>query len=341
MMANFPFFVFVGMLVLTYLQIIIDAQVIGVCYGMNGNDLPSPIDVVALYKANNITKMRTYDPITETLPALKGSEIEVILDIPNSKLQSLGDPQEADNWVTTNVMSYAKEVKIRYINVGNEISPVNNGTSQFVPFLLPALTNVQQSITKSGLQDQVKVSTAIETGLLANTYPPSQSAFREDTMSFIKPIIEFLKQNNAPLQANIYPYFGYIGDPEHVQLPYALFTQEQPDPSGYPNLFDAMLDSIYYAIDKAIGENNVEIVVSESGWPSDGGVGASVENAATYYKNLMDHAKSTKGTIYRPGKTIETYLFAMFDENLKIGAETEKHFGVFHPDKTQKYNLSF
>ncbi|KAK4708962.1 hypothetical protein R3W88_029887 [Solanum pinnatisectum] len=285
--------------------------------------------------------MRTYDPITETLPALKGSEIEVILDIPNSKLQSLGVPQEADNWVTTNVMNYAKKVKIRYINVGNEISPVNNGTSQFVPFLFPALTNVQQSITKSGLQDQVKVSTAIETGLLANTYPPSQSAFREDTMGFIKPIIEFLKQNNAPLQANIYPYFGYIGDPEHVQLPYALFTQEQPDPSGYTNLFDAMLDSVYYAIDKTIGENNFEIVVSESGWPSEGGVGASVENAATYYTKLMDHVKSNNGTLHRPGKPIETYLFAMFDENLKIGADTEKHFGVFHPDKTQKYNLSF
>ncbi|XP_004251356.3 glucan endo-1,3-beta-glucosidase, acidic [Solanum lycopersicum] len=340
MMANFPFFVFVGMLVLTYLQII-DAQGIGVCYGKNGNDLPSTIDVVSLYLANNITKMKTYDPINETLPALKGSEIEVILDIPNSQLQSLGDPQQADSWVTSNVVNYVQQVKIKYINVGNEVSPVNNGTSQFVPFLLPALTNVQQSITKSGLQDQVKVTTAIETGLLATTYPPSESAFREDTIGFIKPIIELLKQNNAPLQANIYPYFGYIGDPAHVTLPYALFTQEQPDPSGYTNLFDAMLDSVYYAIDKAIGENNIEIVVSESGWPSEGGLGATVENAATFYTKLIEHAKSNNGTLHRPGKPIQTYLFAMFDENLKIGAETEKHFGVFHPNKTQKYNITF
>ncbi|KAG5577646.1 hypothetical protein H5410_057780 [Solanum commersonii] len=94
-------------------------------------------------------------------------------------------------------------------------------------------------------------------------------------------------------------------------------------------------------IHQAIGENKVEIVVSESGWPSDGGFGGSMGIATIYYRNLIGHAKLKEGTIHKPGKPIETYLFAMFDENLKIGAETEKHFGVFYPDKTQKYNLTF
>ncbi|XP_055835999.1 glucan endo-1,3-beta-glucosidase, acidic-like [Solanum dulcamara] len=340
MMANFSLFVFAAMLI-TYLQIK-EAQSVGVCYGRNGNDLPSAQDVVNLYKSNGITRMRVYDPIPETLSALKDSNIQIILCIPNDKLQALTEPKEAYNWIVANVISYFKQVRIRYISVGNEISPVNNGTSQFVPFLLPALENLQLVITAFRLKNRVKVSTAIETGLLANTYPPSQSTFREDVSGFINPIIEFLKQNNAPLLANIYPYFAYIGDPDHVALSYALFTQQSPDPSGYSNLFDAMLDSIYYAIEKAGGENNIEIVVSESGWPSDGGgVGVSIDNAATYYRNLISHVKSNAGTVHKPGKAIETYLFAMFDENLKIGAETEKHFGVFHPDKTQKYNLTF
>lgn len=50
---------------------------------------------------------------------------------------------------------------------------------------------------------------------------------------------------------------------------------------------------------------------------------------------------SKVGTVFKPGKPIGTYLFAMFDKNLKIGAETEKHFGVFYLNKTQKYNLIF
>ncbi|MCE0481002.1 hypothetical protein HAX54_038323 [Datura stramonium] len=328
MMANFSVFVF------------IEAESVGVCYGRNGNNLPSAQDVVNLYKANGITKMRVYDPIAETLTALEGSDIEIILDIPNDQLQALTDRNEATNWVSANIKSYFPQVKFKYISVGNEIAPGSFGTSQFIPLLLPALKNVQQAITAFRLQSQVKVTTSIHTGLLTNTYPPSQSVFCDDC-SFINPVIKFLKQNKLPLLVNVYPYYGYIGNPGSVSLPYALFTQQQPDPSGYHNLFDAMLDAAYYAIEK-VGGDNVEIVVAENGWPSDGGgIGVSMDNAMTYYRNLISHVKSNAGTIHKPGKAIETYLFAMFDENVKIGAETEKHFGVFYANKTQKYNLTF
>ncbi|KAH0712718.1 hypothetical protein KY289_008677 [Solanum tuberosum] len=271
--------------------------------------------------------MRVYDPIPETLNALKDSNIQIMFCIPNDKLQALTDPKEAYNWVFANVINYIKQVRIRYISVGNEISPLIAGSSQFVPFLLPAMENVQRVITSDGAIGEYISTISIN--------------ISRDVTSFIKPIIEFLKQNNAPLLANIYPYFAYIGDPYHVALSYAIFAQPEPDSSGYTNLFDAMLDSIYYAIEKIIGENKVEIVVSKSGWPSEGGFGGSMGIATIYYRNLIGHAKSKAGTIHKPGKPIETYLLAMFDENLKIGAETEKHFGVFYPDKTQKYNLTF
>ncbi|KAJ1420655.1 Glycoside hydrolase family 17 [Sesbania bispinosa] len=101
-----------------------------------------------------------------------------------------------------------------------------------------------------------------------------------------------------------------------------------------------MLDSIYAALEK-VDASNVQVVVSESGWPSAGGDGATTENAATYYANLINHANSGSGTPKRPGGPIETYLFAMFDENQKPGAETERHFGLFTPDKSPKYQLSF
>ncbi|KAL1324524.1 hypothetical protein HN51_034717 [Arachis hypogaea] len=309
-----------------------DAQV-GVCYGRNGDNLPSQQQVINLYKSNGITRMRIYDPDQATLQALKGSNIELILDVPNDNLQSLTDSTTATNWVNTNIKAFS-DVKFKYIAVGNEVDPSDSNSQN----ILPAMQNIQNAINSANLQNQIKVSTAIQTGLVTNSYPPSNGVFTDSASNFIKPIVNFLVQNGAPLLVNVYPYFSYAQNQQSISIEYALFTQQGNNDVGYQNLFDAILDSVYAALEK-LGANNLNIVVSESGWPSAGGVAASVDNAGTYYKNLINHVKG--GTVKRPNGPIETYLFAMFDEDLKTGDETEKHFGVFNPDQSPKYQLSF
>ncbi|XP_065638535.1 glucan endo-1,3-beta-glucosidase [Quercus suber] len=315
----------------------IGAQPIGVCYGQIGDNLPPEQEVINLFRTNGIGKMRIYGPNPAILEALRGSNIELILDVTNDKLQALSDAATANDWVRQNVLNYP-DVTYRYIAVGNEIKP-NDGRAQYV---VPAMQNIHNAIVSANLQDQIKVSTSIDMSLLGNAYPPSAGSFSDSASSYMASVISFLANNGAPLLANVYPYFSYIGNSQSISLDYALLRSPgvvvQDGEYGYQNLFDAILDALYSALEKS-GGSNVKVVVSESGWPSEGHAAATIDNAATYYQNLINHVNS--GTPKRPGQAIQTHLFAMFDENNKGPEETERHFGLFHPDKQPKYQIRF
>ncbi|CAL4945608.1 unnamed protein product [Urochloa decumbens] len=303
---------------------------IGVCYGVNGNGLPSAGDVVQLYQSNNINLMRIYFPDTNALQALSNTNIGLIMDVPNSDLGSIAsDPNAAATWVQNNVQAFPG-VSFRYIAVGNEVAGGDTNN------ILPAMQNINNALNNAGL-GSIKVSTAVQSGVTQG-FPPSQGSFSQGYMG---PIAQYLQSTGAPLLANVYPYFSWQGNQGQIDINYALFTSSgtvvQDGGNAYQNLFDALVDTFYSALENA-GAGNVNIVVSESGWPSAGGDGASTGNAQTYNQNLINHVG--QGTPKRPG-SIETYIFAMFNEDQKPGAETERHFGLFNPDKSPAYNINF
>ncbi|CAH8384637.1 unnamed protein product [Eruca vesicaria subsp. sativa] len=308
---------------------------IGVCYGRSDNPRQNSSNVVALYKKLNIQRMRFYDPDAETLNALRNSNIELILDVPKRDLQRIASSQgEADTWIRDNVKNY-NNVRFRYITVGNEVKPSDlDGRS-----LLQAMENIDNSVSKAGLR--INVSTAIDMGAVTDTYPPSRGRFTDEYKDFLQPVIDFLVRKKYPLLLNNHPYLSYKDNLKDIPLEYALF---KPTPVvidnqySYKNLFDAELDSVYAALEKSRG-GSLEIVVSESGWPTEGGPGTSVENAKTYINNLIQHVGT--GTPRRPGKPIETYIFAMFDENLKGPPEFEKFWGLFLANQQPKYDVNF
>ncbi|CAM0885292.1 unnamed protein product [Alopecurus aequalis] len=313
-------------------------QSIGVCYGTLGTSLPSASDVVQLYTSNSITSMRKYAPYGDALQALGGTNIGLILDTGNDDLAKLAaSPANAAAWVKTNIQSH-KNVNFKYIAVGNEV-PDQGGK---LTDILPAMNNIQTALLNAGISG-IKVSTAVHSGVTLG-FPPSKGTFNKTYN--MGPITKFLASNGAPLLANVYPYFAYKRDMTNIHLDYALFTSpifvvNDTNGNQYQNLFDAMVDTFYSALE-SVGAGTVPIVVSESGWPSAGGDGITetAGNAQTYNQNLINHVRTGKGTPKRPG-AIEAYIFAMFNENNKNGPETEKHFGLFNPDKSPAYKINF
>ena len=101
------------------------------------------------------------------------------------------------------------------------------------------------------------------------------------------------------------------------------------------------VDAVRSALN-SMGFKDVEIMVAETGWPYSGDsneVGPSVENARAYNGNLIAHLRSLVGTPLMPGKSVDTYIFALYDEDLKPGPASERAFGLYKPDLTMTYDV--
>ncbi|KAH9622111.1 hypothetical protein KSS87_021467 [Heliosperma pusillum] len=309
---------------------------IGVCYGLNGDNLPSPKEIVSLYQKLGIKKMRIFEPYPEVLEALRGSGINLTLGVLNQDIPVLASGEEgAHAWFLSHVQPYVNDVDIMYIGVGNEVVP-----GQFSESILPAMENLQNVLKSSNLG--TKATTVVHAAVLGTSYPPSAGNFSETARPFMSGIIKFLSSQKTPILVNLYPYFPYASDPTHIQLDYALLGSSKPliqDGSlSYSNLLDAMLDSFYSAMEKE-GVSDVDIVISESGWPHDGnGNYTTPKLAATYNHNFIQRVLNGTGTPKRPQAQVEGYLFAMLDEDLKEPG-VEQHWGLFNPSMQPNYVL--
>ncbi|KAH7856099.1 hypothetical protein Vadar_032673 [Vaccinium darrowii] len=299
---------------------------------MKGDNLPSATDVVALYKNVGISQMRLFDPNPDALQALRGSQIDVSLGVKNEDIPQIASSQDyAESWFSNNVAPYVNDVIFEFITVGNEVIP-----GEYASYVAPAMQNLQSILDAQGLAG-VTVTTVVSTAALGTSYPPSSGTFSTD----ITEVLNFLSHQASPLMVNVYPYFAYAADPANVPLDYALFTATGPvvqdGDLSYQNLFDAIIDAFYWAMENQ-GVTDVGVVVSETGWPSDGnGNFTTPELAATYNKNFVEHI-SKNATPKRPQAYVEGYLFAMFDENLKPPG-VEQHFGLFKPSMEPVYSL--
>ncbi|MED6180367.1 hypothetical protein PIB30_009721 [Stylosanthes scabra] len=320
---------------------------IGVNIGTDLSDMPHPTQVVALLKAQQIRHVRLYDADQAMLIALAKTGIQVVITVPNEELLAIGQSNStAANWVSHNVVAHYPATNITAICVGSEVLTTLPNAAKI---LVNALKYIHSALVASNLDRQIKVSTPLSSSVILDSFPPSQAFFNKSLNSVLVPMLDFLQSTGSYLMLNIYPYYDYMQSNGVIPLDYALFKPLPPNKEAvdsntllhYTNVFDAMVDAAYFAM-AFLNYTNIPVVVTESGWPSKGGSNepdATIDNANTYNSNLIKHVLNQTGTPKYPGIPVSTYIYELYNEDMKPGPISEKNWGLFDANGAPIYIL--
>ncbi|CAL5184055.1 unnamed protein product [Lathyrus oleraceus] len=342
------FCVVFSLLFLCWVLVPMAESAIGVNWGTLSSHRLKPSTVVDLLRDNKISKVKLFEADPDVLKALMGSGIQVMVGIPNEMLSLLGSSSvAADFWVRQNVSAYITKggADIRYVAVGNEPF-LTSYNGQFVNLVLPAVTNIQQSLVKANLAGYVKIVVPCNADAYESSGGlPSQGVFRSELTQIMTQLVQFLNSNGSPFVVNIYPFLSLYDNGDFPQ-DYAFFqgtSHAVTDGSNvYTNAFDGNYDTLVAALGK-LGYNQMPIIIGEIGWPSDGAVGANITAARVFNQGLVYHIASNKGTPLRPNTPpMDVYLFELLDEGAKstLPGNFERHWGIFSFDGQAKYSLN-
>lgn len=319
----------------------------GINYGRLADNIPSPDEVVMLLRASKIKNVRIYDADHSVLDAFRGKGLELVIGVPNGLVKDMSANEDhAVDWVNENVQPYISDTRIVGVAVGNEV--LGGGDLELYEALLGASENLYNALKQLRLAKVVQISTAHSQAVFNNSYPPSSCIFRENIVQYMKPLLQFFSQIGSPFCLNAYPFLAYMSDTVTIDINYALFESNKgiKDPKTdlhYDNMLDAQVDAAYAALEGA-GFEKMEVIVTETGWASQGDpneAAATSNNARTYNYNLRKRLAKRKGTPLRPKLMLKAYIFALFNEDLKPGPNSERNYGLFKPDGNISYDIGF
>ncbi|KAI3851332.1 hypothetical protein MKX03_023088 [Papaver bracteatum] len=177
---------------------------IGINYGDEGDNLPSPDTVPTILQQHNIQRVRIFNPNLSFLREINNTPIEVVLGTLNEDVLTLAiDASYAISWINTNIIPFTN-VNFKYISVGNKITfPGNYANS-----LVAAIQNLDAALKAAN--KPIPVTTAINMLPMEVSYPPSVGRFKDDSASIFRSLSSFLNTNGYTLLLNAYPYFAYL-----------------------------------------------------------------------------------------------------------------------------------
>jgi len=223
---------------------------------------------------------------------------------------------EWKRWIENHVKPICNRITDKNIILvlGNEVLADHN-IDKYGPKLLPALRSCYNTLNECNL-GRVKIVTPLDTSCLQDSSTPSESSFKTDLVPILREIIRFLISTGSKLAFNIYPDIENSDD----------FNGYTDKGKQYTDLFCEQYDSIIQAVTKlgVIGSKTLKLIVTETGWPSDGD---NQDKTFKYIQEIKEICK--KGTPLRKGH-IEIIIYELFD------SKSEKYFGIYDYEGIEK-----
>lgn len=126
-----------------------------------------------------------YDP---TLEPLSPTDIPIAVSLPNEHLNEVSTSViNAETWLRTHVLPYYPSTNITTIVAGHTLL-CNKNELDNIKLILPSMKNIYYSLTRWGLETEIKLSASLCFNCLQNVY--------------VQPILHFLEHTNSPYSIN-------------------------------------------------------------------------------------------------------------------------------------------
>ncbi|KAK4716067.1 hypothetical protein R3W88_014405 [Solanum pinnatisectum] len=318
---------------------------LGINWGRMATQKLVPSMVVDLLLQNGISELRLFQPSFHVLDAFADTNIGLIVTLQENYLKNVFEQKQIDDYIHERVKVYSeKGVKFRYVYVGNEpftkslyMKKQFNGTISY-------LNMTRDALDKFNLPD-IKATTPHFTDVLTNVTKPSEGDFREDIKGKMFEFLDCINRTGAPFVIHIFPIYTVYR--YGFDVDFAFFDNKSKfkivdGNNTYTNLFTFIYDTLVSALAKA-GYGDMEIIVGQIGWPTDGYVSASEPNAERFHRGLLQYIARKEGTPLRPNRDINMYILSLTDENMVVTdyGPYQRHWGIYKHDGIPKYKIDF
>ncbi|XP_019163522.1 PREDICTED: glucan endo-1,3-beta-glucosidase 8-like [Ipomoea nil] len=322
---------------------------VGVNWGRHSTHTLVASSVVDLLLQNGISDVRMFAPRPNALVALEHSSIGVTVTLSRDFLlrdKFISNLQNVSEWVSNLIVPpIQRNVNITTVIVMHQ--PFLSATTKapIVWNLTEVFKETRWALDSHNLT-HVRTTTSHYTDAIKVAKTPSEAEFRDDIKDMMAKHLEVIAKTNSFFTLDILPItaietykwpveFGFMDNKSNFTVVDGKYR--------YTNAFEFLYDSAVVALAKA-GYPDMEVVLGQIGWPTDGTKDATPENAARFYRGFIPHMVNKKGTPRRRNKNIDAYLYTISDENkmsFPAYGPYIRHYGIYEYDGTPKFEIDF